>query len=84
MAKRLLQFPFTPPAAPLYEYQVANKKYVDDTAGSGTMFTFVEIGPGAADADGNWRFKISGTMLLVQYNNGGGAGNWVTKATFTS
>ena len=76
-------FPYTPPTAPAKDYQVANKKYVDDNAGSGTLFTIVEIGPGASDADDNWRFTISGNNLLIQKNVGGGAGNWVTKFTIT-
>jgi len=36
------------------------------------------------DIDGNWRFVISGTDFLVQYNNGGGAGNWVTKGKWSN
>lgn len=77
------QFPLTPPTSPARDYQAANKKYVDDNAGAGTLFTKVEIGA-VQDADGNWRLYPSGTDLLVQYNNGGGAGNWVTKGRFTA
>ena len=81
MAEKLLQFPFTPPTAPKHDYQVANKKYVDDNAGSGTLFTMIEIGPGATNTAGNWRFAISGTMLLVQRHDGA---NWITESSFTS
>ena len=78
------QFPITPPTAPAKDYQAANKKYVDDNAGVGTLFTLLEVAPGLTDIDGNWRFVISGTDFLVQYNNGGGAGNWVTKGKWSN
>lgn len=74
------QFPLTPKTSPSSNYQVANKKYVDDNAGSGTMFTLVEIGAGATNQDGNWRFTISGGNLLVQERR---AGVWTTVSTFS-
>ena len=69
-------FPFTPPTNPSHDYQVANKKYVD-------LRTLQEFGD-TEDADTNWRIAVSGTDLVVQYNNGGGSANWVTKWTFNA
>lgn len=60
--KTFLEFPFTPPSAPTDDYQVANKKYVDDNSGSGggtpgginTQVQFNDGGSFGGDAEFTW------------------------------
>jgi len=65
--KTFSSFPVTPSDAPTTDYQVANKKYVDDNAGGGGGLTYSAISPTTADItlDANYRYGISASGLTA-------------------
>lgn len=77
-------FPVTPSAAPDADYEVANKKYVDDVVASGFSSTSVDstTWSDGANASNIWTFDVSGTDTTMTFGNGTGAfaGTWTATA----
>jgi len=68
-------FPITPSSAPLNDYQVANKKYVDDNAGGGGITHYAtvaaaEAGTGHSDND---QCYVEETETFYRYEAAGSA-----------
>lgn len=65
-------FPMTPSAAPDADYEVANKKYVDDTVAGGFDSTAVDATTWSdnANASNVWTFDVSGTDHTMTAGNG--------------
>ena len=72
-------FPVTPSAAPTANYEVANKKYVDDNAG-GTSVTLGDVN--VYTADDTWSKPAGLHHVIVEVVGGGGGGG--TAPTTTS
>jgi hypothetical protein len=82
--KTFLKFPVTPATAPISDYQVANKRYVDDKVNAGGS-----IGPSVpsgakmlfymATAPNGWSQDVSvndKVLRVVSGQGGGSGGNW--------
>jgi len=78
------QFPVTPSSAPTSDYQVANKKYVDDNASGGMWELIEKQTPSASStitfntglgARGLWKIKLTGAtvgtsnLMTMVFNN---------------
>lgn len=72
--KRFLRFPYTPDDIPTEDYQVVNKKYIDDIAIS------VSLPIGDTSTNGSWIAEVSGTSLKFYHRE---AGAWVERGSFT-
>lgn len=74
--KTFSSFPVTPSSAPSSNYEVANKKYVDDTAGSATYATYQSASGTANDWTQSFQQTPAHTTSFREMSAGGPAGSW--------
>jgi len=81
--KTFSSFPVTPSSAPSTDYQVANKKYVDDNAGGVSTFLALTDTPAAYTGQAGKYAKVNGDENALEFDTPAGGGDVIGPATNT-
>jgi len=65
--KTFSSFPVTPSSAPTTDYQVANKKYVDDHSGGATLFTDLTDTPSTFSGAGSYFVRVNSGATALEF-----------------